>query len=113
VGTPSVTNDTLAFVGTGMPNSLALYAQGSGQIIWPTGDGALCLSGSIVRLGTKLNASGTSRYPAVGDLPVSIRGSVVAGQTLHYQVWYRSSDPSFCLPEGHNLTNALNVTWSP
>jgi hypothetical protein len=109
-GTSSIASDTLVLLGSGMPNSSALYFQGTTQISLVFGDGIRCAGGSVVRLGTKANAGGGSQYPAVGDPTVSVRGLVTGPGTRTYQVWYRNA-AAFCSPSTFNLTNGLLVTW--
>jgi len=113
-GSASVSNDTLVLNGTAMPNSSALYFQGTGQAGGGAGaafgDGLRCASGSIVRLGTKTNASGASSYPVGADLPVSVRGGLVAGDVRNYQVWYRNA-AAFCSASTFNLTNGYSIAW--
>ncbi len=116
-GAASVAGDTLALVGTRMPNSSALYFQGTlamgGGSGVAFGDGLRCAGGSVIRLGTKANANGSSRYPVAGDLSVSVRGAVNAGDVRVYQIWYRNADPVFCNPETFNLSNGVQVNWTP
>jgi acetyl esterase/lipase len=116
IGVASVSNDTLILRGDSMPSSPAVYMQGTqaqaggAGVIF--GDGLLCVGGAIKRLGPKLNTSGWSRYPDVGQTPVSIKGGAVPGTTLYYQVWFR--DPAaHCTSATWNLTNALSVAWIP
>jgi hypothetical protein len=113
-GSASVSNDTLVLNGSAMPNSSALYFQGTGQAGGGTGamfgDGLRCASGSIVRLGTKTNASGASSYPVGADPSVSVRGGLAAGDTRSYQVWYRNA-AAFCSASTFNLTNGYSITW--
>lgn len=111
-GLPSIASDNVVLAGSGMPNSSALYFQGSAVIATFFGDGLRCAGGSVVRLGTKTNTSGLSQYPALGDSPVSVRGACPVASTRHYQVWYRNS-ASFCTPSTFNLTNGVTVTWGP
>jgi hypothetical protein len=112
-GTASLAADTLVLTGTGLPNSTALYFQGTTQIASAFGDGLRCAGGSVIRLGTKTNVAGTSAYPAAGDQSVSVRGAVTtAGSVRNYQVWYRNA-AAFCTPSTFNLTNGLSVTWQP
>ena len=74
---------------------------------------AVCVAGSIVRLGTKSNSAGGSTYPASGDPSVSVRGLVpAAGATRSYQVWYRNA-AAFCTTSTFNLSNGVSVTWAP
>ncbi len=115
-GSASIANDTLRLVGSRMPNSSALFFQGTSSQAGGAGsvfgDGLRCAGGSVVRLGTKFNAGGSSTYPAAGDLSVSVRGLDNAGDARVYQVWYRNA-ASFCAPETFNLTNGVSLTWAP
>jgi hypothetical protein len=94
-----------------------LYFQGTnpqnGGLGSVFGDGLRCAGGSVVRLGTKLNAAGASAYPVGGDPPISVRGMIPgAGATRFYQAWYRNS-ALFCTPNAtFNLTNGWRVTWT-
>ncbi|MCY2961535.1 MAG: hypothetical protein NTY35_15335 [Planctomycetota bacterium] len=110
VGSAVVGADTVALLGSGMPNSSALYFQGTTQLAVPFGDGLRCAGGSVVRLATKSNVSGASRYPSPGDPAVSVRGNVPPGSTRTYQVWYRNPAP-FCTVSTFNLTNGLSLAW--
>ena len=116
-GTPSVSADTLALTGDAMPNSSALYFQGTAPqsagagVVF--GDGLRCAAGSILRLGTKTNVAGISQYPAAGDPAVSVRGALPStGGTRYYQVWYRNA-AAFCTSSTFNLTNGVIVVWRP
>jgi hypothetical protein len=115
-GVPSIANDTLVLHGTGMPSSSALYFQGTTQVSAGAGtvfgDGLRCAGGSIIRLKTKTNVSGSSQYPSGADPSVSVRGQCAAGNVRTYQVWYRNA-AAFCTPSTFNLTNGLSVTWAP
>jgi hypothetical protein len=115
-GVASVGQDSLTLNGTGMPNSTALYFQGTTQTNGGAGavfgDGLRCAGGSIVRLGTKLNAGGSSAYPSGADQPVHVRGSDNAGDVRTYQCWYRNA-AAFCSPSTFNLTNGVQVVWAP
>ena len=94
-----------------MPNSSALYFQGTAQLNVMFGDGLRCAGGSILRLGTKQNASGTSQYPAAGDPPISVRGAIPANGGLRtYQCWYRNA-ANFCTAATFNLTNGVEIVW--
>lgn len=111
-----MTNDSVVLSGTDMPNSSALYFQGTTQINGGLGsafgDGLRCAGGSIVRLGTKSNAGGASQYPGAGELPVSVRGLVTSAGTRTYQVWYRNAS-TYCTASTFNLTNGALVQWTP
>jgi hypothetical protein len=113
-GMPSVSNDTLVLAGDGMPNSSALYFQGTMQQNGGAGnvfgDGLRCAGGSITRLGTKQNVNGTSSYPTAGDPSVSVRGGCSAGDVRTYQIWYRNA-AAFCTAATFNLSNGVQVAW--
>jgi len=115
-GTASIANDTLVLSGTQLPNSSALYFQGTtqanGGLGTAFGDGLRCAGGTVVRLGTKNNVSGGSSYPAAGELSVSVRGGATAGTSRSYQLWYRNA-AAYCQPETFNLTNGWWLTWQP
>ncbi len=114
-GWASLGADSLVLDGSQMPDSSALYFQGTNQqnggLGVALGDGLRCAGGVVVRLGTKTNAGGTSRYPGPGDAAISVRGGVLAPGVRTYQVWYRNA-AGFCLPTSFNLTNGIEVVWS-
>jgi hypothetical protein len=114
-GSPSIGSDTLVLTGTLMPNSSALYFQGTARVNAGLGamfgDGLRCAGGTIIRLGTKTNAGGTSSYPS-GSTPISVKGANSAGALRDYQCWYRNA-AAFCTASTFNLTNAVEVTWTP
>jgi hypothetical protein len=113
-GNASIANDSFVLGGSGMPNSSALYFQGTTQFNGGLGsvfgDGLRCAGGTIVRLGTKTNSGGSSAYPGPGDVVISIRGANAAGSTRTYQVWYRNA-AAFCTPSTFNLSNGIQLTW--
>ena len=115
-GAASIAADSLVLAGSGMPNSSALYFQGTAQVGSGAGsafgDGLRCASTAVVRLGTKLNAAGASAYPQSGEPSVSVRGAASAGATRHYQIWYRNA-AAFCAPATFNLSNGLSIAWAP
>jgi Tol biopolymer transport system component len=115
-GTASLANDAVVLSGTGMPNSGALYFQGTAQQSGGAGavfgDGLRCVGGNVRRLGTKINASNASALPSSGDPALSVLGAIASPGTVHYQVWYRNADPSFCTPSTFNWTNGVSVSWS-
>jgi hypothetical protein len=115
-GQASVALDGFFLTGTGMPNSAALYFQGTTQVAGglgaPFGDGLRCAGGTVIRLVTRINTANGSSYPDVLDPPISIRGAIPAGGgTRTYQVWYRNQ--SGPCGSGHNLTNGVLVAWRP
>jgi hypothetical protein len=115
-GVASLALDTLVLAGSGMPNGTALYFQGttreSGGAGVVFGDGLRCVGGTIVRLWTVANAGGASLVPPTSGPSIAVRGSVASAGTRTYQVWYRNA-AAFCTPATHNLTNGVEVQWTP
>jgi hypothetical protein len=113
-GTPSLSADSVALEGAGMPSSSALYFQGTTQANGGAGsvfgDGLRCAGGSIIRLKAVTNVGGTSHYPGAGNPSVSVKGAITAPGVRTYQVWYRNA-AAFCTPSTFNLTNGVEVTW--
>jgi len=113
-GAASLSGDTWVLQASGMPNSTALYFQGTTQQNGGNGtafgDGVRCVGGTIVRLGTKTNVAGASQYPEPGNLSISVKGGVMTPGLRTYQVWYRNS-AAFCTPSTFNLTNGWQVFW--
>ena len=114
-GVASIAADTFTLNGTDMPNSSALYFQGTAQAAGGAGslfgDGLRCAAGSVLRLGTQTNFAGVSQYPSGADTRISVKGANSAGGQRFYQCWYRNADPVFCTPSTFNLTNGVSVTW--
>ncbi len=116
-GVARVAFDSLTLLGSAMANSSVLYFQGTGQqnggLGSVFGDGLRCASGSVIRLGTKINSAGASHYPGASDPSISVRGLLpAAGGTRQYQAWYRNA-ATFCTASTFNLTNGLRVVWIP
>ena len=119
-GNPAVSNDTIALQATNMPATTALlFFQGTlkqnggnGSVF---GDGLLCVTGTIIRLGIKFASGGAADYGfGVGADPlISVQGGVpVNGAVRRYQAWYRDAAP-FCSSATFNLTSATELTWTP
>ncbi|MFO1009478.1 MAG: hypothetical protein U1F29_05390 [Planctomycetota bacterium] len=115
-GWSSFAHESAALVATQLPNSTALFLQGTAQVPGglgaPLGDGLLCLGGALVRLATKANAGNAARFPEAGDPTLSARGGVSVGATYTYQVWYRNA-AAFCTSATYNLSNGVELTWVP
>jgi hypothetical protein len=114
-GAPRLTADTLSLVATQMPNSSALFFQGTnpvnGGLGAVFGDGLRCAGGIVIRLATRLNSVGASSFPLVGEPSVSQAGQIAAPATRLYQTWYRNA-AAFCSSGTFNLTNASTVSWT-
>jgi hypothetical protein len=116
-GAASIANDTFVLTATGVPNGPGLFFQGTAQMAGgagvPFGDGLLCVTGAIVRLGVVFASANTSSFPSGVLPPVSVAGGAASGNTFHYQLWYRDAVVAFCPSAVFNLTNALSLTWAP
>ena len=117
-GTPSVANDTFVFTASDLPaTSTALFFQGTGAENQGAGatfaDGVRCVTGSLVRLRTRVASAGVATYPIAGDPLVHVRGSCVPGDTRYYQVNYRNSASTFCTSATMNYTNGVAAVWQP
>jgi hypothetical protein len=110
-GIPSVSSDTVALQGTSLTGTSAVFFQGTATTAVVVDDGIGCVTGSIIRLGTKPVASNASSFPQAGDPLISVRGLVPPGATRHYQCFYRNAAPLFCPPATSNRTNGLTITW--
>jgi hypothetical protein len=112
-GVGSIASDSIVLLGTQMPNSSALYFQGTSVQSAVFGDGLRCVGGQVTRLKIQTNSGGASSYPSSGDAPISVQGAVPpAGGMRHYQIWYRNAAP-FCTSASFNLSNAVSVSWGP
>ncbi|MBL8862571.1 MAG: hypothetical protein JNK02_11235 [Planctomycetes bacterium] len=116
-GVPNRAIDTLRWTATALPpNTTALLFQGT---TFPAGgattfgDGRLCVSGSVIRLGTVVATNGSATWPRPGDPPLSVSGQIPSSgiPVRYYQVWYRNAHPTFCTPATFNLTNSQRLTW--
>jgi hypothetical protein len=116
-GTASVAADTLAFTAAEMmPGTAGTLFQGTGTpaAITIFGDGILCVTGSLVRLGTQFGPSGAVDWPLASLGTISAAGFVPpSGGTFYYQVMYRDATPGFCTSATFNLTSAQRVNWNP
>ena len=88
-----------------------LYFQGNNAVAGgagiPFGDGLRCAGGGVIRLQVRFAAAdGTSET----NIDIAQKGGVVAGDTKHYQCWYRDPNTSPC-GTAFNLTNGYELTW--
>lgn len=117
----SVATDTLVLTASDIPGP-GLFFQSDGLAASPItfGDGMLCASVNIIRMGVVFpSGGGVASYPGgLTPNPIHIAGGATAGQTKHYQCWYRdagetSPGVSFCTSATFNLTQGLSLTWGP
>lgn len=114
-GAPSLGGDTALLQAQDLSGNVCVFFQGTAQMA-PTviDDGLGCVTGTIIRLGTKSVASATAEYPGSGDLAISIKGAIgMPGGARYYQAFYRNAAPMFCPPATTNRTNGVKLIWSP
>ena len=71
-----------------------------------------CTDGGLKRLQVRFaDSAGFSRT----TIEIGAAGGAVAGDTLHYQLWYRSTTAPPCGPGVHdfNTSNGYVLTWGP
>ncbi len=114
-GNASVASDTLVLSSASLTGSTCVYFQGSlQQSPVVVDDGLGCVTGSVIRLGTKSIALNASSFPQPGDPLISVRGALPgAGGTRYYQCFYRNAASAFCPPATSNRTNGVAVPWAP
>ena len=114
-GTASVTADTAVLTASSMTGATCVFFQGTAQqapVV--VDDGLGCVTGTVIRLGTKSVAANASSFPQVGDPLISVRGALPgAGGTRYYQCFYRNAVAAFCPPATSNRTNGVVITWAP
>ncbi|MDZ4774342.1 MAG: hypothetical protein SGI72_14535 [Planctomycetota bacterium] len=111
---PSSLDGNASLLANGVPNgTMCLFFQGTTQSAGtPLGDGLLCVTGAITRLGVKSAPSGSAVLPSAGDAGLHILSGVpIDGGARTYQVWYRDS-VNFCTSATFNLTNGLLLNWA-
>jgi hypothetical protein len=110
----SAGTDTLVLRATDIPGpGLFFQSDGLAGSPIPFGDGQLCASFTIVRLGIVFPTGGIADFPGgLTPAPIHTAGLVNAGDLKHYQCWYRSV-PGLCNPSNFNLTQGLSITWDP
>jgi hypothetical protein len=94
-----------------IPGQPGLYFQGNNAIAGGQGihfgDGLRCAGGAVVRLQVRFAAAdGTSATTT----NIAGAGSVSAGDTKRYQLWYRDPNSSAC-GSLFNLSNGVEIVW--
>ncbi len=120
IGSTSVGTDDMIFVATQMPATLpVMLVMGPESVQLPFGDGLLCVgpgSTGLERFTPKsISNFGTSNWGPglVGYAKANFPSDswIKAGQTWHFQAWYRDLDGP--CNQGTNLTNGLTLTFVP
>ena len=114
-GTARVAADTVALSATRMTGATCVFFQGTlEQAPVIVDDGLGCVTGTVIRLGTKAVTANASSFPQAGDPLISVRGAIPpAGAVRYYQCFYRNAASAFCPPATSNRTNGVSVSWAP
>jgi len=115
-GIASVAADTLAFAAAEMPSGTAatLFQANASLAPLAFGDGLLCVTGSLIRLGTRFAPTGAIGWPVPNTVSLSTAGFVPpAGGDFFYQAIYRDAVPTHCTTATFNLTSAQKIVWTP
>ena len=114
-GSPSIAANDIVLTVDDLPQGQpGLYYYGPDQAQHAFGDGWRCVSGppgTIERLWPFVHSGPmgfASRALDLGNLPGG--GTVTAGQTLNFQLWYR--DPA-ANAAGFNLSDGLSILFGP
>ena len=67
-----------------------------------------CVGSGVIRLEVQRSSDGLSQT----TVSIATKGKVSAGDTKHYQHYYRDGNGSPC-GSGFNLSNAYVITWTP
>jgi endonuclease I len=113
-GSTSLSADDFGLVAQdSIGNAPGLFFEGTTQVAGGQGlsfgDGLRCAGGSVTRL--EIVISGLLGDAATSQSVTAGRG-INAGETRYYQWWYRDSAPFPC-GTPFNLSNALQVSWTP
>ncbi|MEY2745487.1 MAG: hypothetical protein RL112_529 [Planctomycetota bacterium] len=116
-GSTSLVEDDLVLTASNLPpNVPALLFCGPNATFTPFGDGRRCVGNPLYRLGSSTaNSSGVLvRGPglAVQGCATPGLGCLSIGQALRFQLWYRNA-ANYCTPSSFNLTNAVDVVFTP
>jgi hypothetical protein len=114
-GSSSVSSDDLVLLGQQLvPSQPGLYFQGNNAINGgngnPFGDGLRCAGGGVVRMQVRFaDAQGASAT----SVSLATVGGIAPGDVKRYQCWYRNPPAGFCGGYTFNLSNGVQVNWSP
>ena len=111
-GSASVSADSVVLSTAGLvPSQPGLYFQGDNAINSGNGvafgDGLRCAGQNVIRLQVVASDGGGNSATSIS---ISVEGMVNAGDTKHYQCWYRDPSGSPC-GSGFNLSNGYTILW--
>ncbi len=116
-GSASLSADDLVLSADNVPaNQFGIMIMGTAPAGVVLGDGIRCVGGSLFRFATQNSgATGTlTEGPGMAAFAASnfsATGQITAGSTWYFAAWFR--DPSGPCASGNNLTNGVQVTFTP
>lgn len=113
-GNAALASDSFRLQVVGLPGPApGLVLRGAlpvnGGIGDPVGDGLLCVTGQTARSQVQVSAFGVNDFTDFQGQPFGA-SSYGAGNTVHYQYWYRDVQNT-CTGQGFNFSNAWSVVW--
>jgi hypothetical protein len=116
-GSTSLVEDDLILTASNLPpNVSGLLFCGPNTTFTPFGDGRRCVGNPLYRLGASAAtpAGVITRGPGLAVLGCATPGlgCLSVGQSLRFQLWYRNA-ANYCTPSSFNLTNAVDVVFTP
>ncbi len=108
-GTPSIAaNDIVLNAFPCPPNQFGLFFYGPNQSNNPFGNGRLCVSGGIYRLGVvQMDSFGIASKSLDVTSPPQASGQITSGSSWNFQFWFR--DPG--LGAGFDLSDGVEVSF--
>lgn len=92
------------------PNTLTLFFDATAEVRKTTGDGVLCVGGSLLRMYPAGYSNGAGEVSKVFDFQAPYAANVVVGESLYFQGFLRDVAGG---PAGFNTTDALRVLIRP
>lgn len=113
-GSTSAAEDDLVLTATNLPttaNTLLFCSQAPALVTF--GDGVRCVGGSITRLGIQTASGGVDvRGPGLYGVACAAGACWQSGETWYFQTWFRNA-PAYCTAATFNLTNGMQVVFTP
>ncbi len=123
-GQPSIAANTFVLNGSNLgnnnpalTNTVKLLASRTPALVGTVflDDGALCLGGTLIRMGNFTTTGGAVAIPVPTQVP---NGSgqlvpVLPGEFFYYQIHYRDVNPTFCTSGLGNTSNMVSAYWVP
>ena len=104
-GSASLGDNDLVLQATSVPNTPFLFFYGPAQTLTPLGDGWLCVTGGITRIGAPQVASSHTALKVVDVAAAGLQPG-----TTNFQCWFRDIAAG---GTGNNTSDGVSVTFVP